>query len=139
MNWFAVAGALGVLAVGAAGGYTTREVLGQQRIVRCANSIRDQTLSGCPVPIVTAFDAVKGDMKTTEIEYRDRVIPILSQGQLEALKNAQAQSADVADLGTVEKTNACADSPAFVRRREQLLRDQGSPDPVGSESSTPAG
>lgn len=139
MNWLALVGFIGVLGAGVAGGYTTREVIGQQRITKCAASIRDQTLTNCPVPIVTAFDAVKGDLKTTEIEYRDRVIPILSQGQLEALKNAQAQSADVADLATVEKTNACARSPAFMRRREQLLRDAAPSPAAGSQAGTPAG
>ena len=123
MNWFALGGAIGVFIVGGGAGYAVREEIGQRRIANCAKSVLDQSLTNCPVPIVTAFAAVKEKLKTTEIEYREGTIKVITGDQAQTARIAAQQAADMVALGQQERTNACADSPAFRLRREQLLRD----------------
>lgn len=143
---FWVAGGIAVasLTAGLAGGYAAREVQGNQRIGKCAESILkvetgDLTISGCPVPIQTAFATVKSSLQTKEIEVRDKIIPIITNdGFADAARNRQMVD-DIAALIQEPPTDACSTSPAMLRRREQLLRDEGPEVPADAQGTEATG
>jgi hypothetical protein len=128
-----------LLATGFGGGYQLRDWQATEAWAACAADIRFQTLEKCPTVIVTAFDAVKGDLAIKEIEYRDRAIPVIVQGSSDDRAAQTALLDRIAALSAVEKTNACAASPAFELRRRQLLDDLAAegagPSPGGADEA----
>lgn len=138
--WMYLLASAALLAAGFGSGYQLRDWQATEAWVTCAGDIRDQTLEKCPTVIVTAFDAVKGDLAIKEVEYRDRAIPVIVQGSSDD-RAAQTELLDrIAALSAVEKTNACAASPAFELRRRQLLDDaaaEGAVAPAGGTNQAP--
>lgn len=112
---------IAVLLAGATGG-----VFGYKATVEatCASNFPDK----CPVPIKNAVDALKLKSAEVQIEYRDRIIPVIARDATEDRARNSAMQADQAALFAQERTNACASSPAFVARREQLCAAVGGAD-----------
>lgn len=119
----AIGAAAALLTAGAAGGYKLRDYRAIKTREACAADIRLLTFEACPTILRTALEAVQGDLAITEIEYRDRTIPVIVQGSSEDRAAQTALLDRIAALSAVEKTNACAASPAFELRRRQLLGD----------------
>jgi hypothetical protein len=137
--WMILGASLLLAAAGSAAGYKVRDFQATERRAACAASINDLTLKNCPQEIVTAFDAVKGQLAITQIEYRDRTVTVMAQGSTEDRAARRALSDQIAALSNVEKTYACAASPAFELRRSQLWADAAAegvyPGPSGADEA----
>jgi len=130
--WIALAAAVVALGGAAASGHKLASYQADARVTDCSASITDLTLTKCPVAIQTAFAAVKGQLAVKEVEYRDRTIPVIVNGRAEDRAAREALSAQVDALNQMERTHACAASPAFELRRRQLLLDaEAAADPAG--------
>lgn len=111
--------------VGGTVGYEIRDRLATSRAERCAASILEGNTTQCRVEIQNALGQVTMGAKEKEIEYRDRTIPVFVADSTRDAELERMYADRVAALSNVEKTNACAASPAFRLRREQLLDSEG--------------
>lgn len=125
--YFTMAALAAVALMGVGGGYWAADAASRVRVERCASDIAKGETADCPVPIQTGFKALGLKAAEKEIEYRDRVIPVIVQGQTEDRVARQALLASINALNKMERTYACAASPAFQLRRSQLLADAEAP------------
>lgn len=79
----------------------------------------------CPTAIKNAFAKNQLVQVQKEVEVRDKIIPVLVHDGAEDQARQRELQADIDELNAVEKTDACASSPAFRLRREQLCADAG--------------
>lgn len=129
-----------LLGFGALSGYGVREYIGMQRIEGCAASVEAGDLKKCPPPIQRAFKALGQQAEAQGSKDREAIAPVIAGGQRETRANAAAQGRQVAQLNSVEKTSACAASPAFQLRRRQLLADfEAGSDQSQPQADAPAG
>lgn len=125
MNYVMIAGVLACLGLGAAGGAFTYEAT----VVRtCAAGLEKLDAGKCPTRIRTAFDSAKLKAATKTIEYRDKTIPILVDNSKAAERQAARLQQSIDELSRVERTHACAESPAMRLRRQQLCDAEGGSD-----------
>lgn len=104
-------------------------------VERCAADIGQGKAGRCPAMIQNAFGALGGEAARKEVEYRDRMVPVIVNGRSEDRQAREALTAQIEALNKVERTNACAAAPAFQLRRRQLLADAEAPaDPAQPEA-----
>ena len=82
----------------------------------------------CPTAIKNAFAKNQLVQVQKEVEVRDKIIPVIVHDNAEDQARQQQLQADIDQLNTVEKTDACASSPAFRLRRQQLCDAVGGGD-----------
>ena len=110
---------------GALGGYEFRSRSAERDDIACHNGILVGDYKKCRAHIENALSEVTLAAKDREIEYRDRTIPVFVADTNRDAELARRYSEAIDALSRLEKTNACAASPAFRLRREQLLNDEG--------------
>lgn len=135
MNPYVVVISAAVL-IGAGGftGYKVQEAAHRVQVEHCATDIGQGKTDRCPAMIQNAFGALGGEAARKEVEYRDRMVPVIVNGRSEDRQAREALAAQIEALNKVERTNACAAAPAFQLRRRQLLADAEAPDPAQPEA-----
>ena len=138
--WLIGGSALALILAGYGAGYGTREFIGMRRVEACAQGIAQGRVEQCSDSIERAFKALGQQAAAQAVEERDAVTPEIAITVREVRAAAEAQARDVAALNRVEKTNACAASPAFQLRRRQLQLDaEARANPDHTEADAPAG
>lgn len=127
MNWVKIIVTCFILAfataVGFFGGYGLRENIGNRRIARCAASISSGELTACSPAIQGAANTLALRAAKQALDQRDETIQVQVERQIEYRYIREEREQDLVELSSVERTNACAASPAFQLRRRQLLAD----------------